>query len=274
VTDQLERRPLVDVLLTFDLDGETLWISRDEENLKRPIVLSQGAYGPKVGAWRILKLLERYGITSTFFVPGWIAERYGPLVEDILRRHHEIAHHGYLHEWPTNMGPQEERDKFELALETLRRITGRDPVGYRSPAWEFSAVTLKLLAEKHFLYSSNAMDSDAPYEHVIDGKPSGVIELPVSWTLDDAPHFLLSLTTPGRVVQNARQILEMWIDEFDGLVADGEPRVCVLTMHPQIIGRPSRVLMLENFIKHVRACPQAGFATCREAAERFKGAHR
>ncbi len=260
----------VQVLFTFDLDGETLWISRDKENLKRPVVLSQGAYGPKTGAWRILDLLDKYGISSTFFVPGWIAERYGALVEEILKRGHETAHHGYLHEWPDSMGPDEEREKFELGLATLQRITGRTPVGYRSPAWEFSAITLRLLVEKGFLYSSNFMDTDAPYEHLLDGKPCGVVELPVSWILDDAPHFLLSLTTPGRVVQNQRQVLEMWTDEFDGLLADGAPRTYVLTLHPQVIGRPSRILMLENLIRHIRMSPYAEFVTCRQAAEAYR----
>src|SRR5713101_5048974 len=85
-------------VLSFDVDGETAWIGRDFANLYRPGILSQGAYGPKVGVPRILEFLARRGLVATFFIPGWIAERYSSLVREIRAEGHEVGHHGYMHE--------------------------------------------------------------------------------------------------------------------------------------------------------------------------------
>ena len=265
-----EEKPKVYVMLTFDVDGETLWLSRDKVNPVGPVMRSQGAYGPKVGMPRILNLLKRYGIKSTFFVPGWVAEHYEKTCEQILQEGHEIGHHGYLHEWPNRSTPDEERDSFKLGFEHLSRIMGCKPAGYRSPGWEFSDITLDLLLENGFLYSSNMMDSDFPYEHKIDGRPTGLIELPVSWVLDDAAFFMFGITTSGYVIQNARQVLEIWIDEFDGLYMEGNGRVFVLTMHPQIIGRHSRLLMLEKLVQHICQKSDVSFSTGKELAESYK----
>jgi peptidoglycan/xylan/chitin deacetylase (PgdA/CDA1 family) len=263
----------IQILLTFDVDGETLWLSRDKVNPIGPVMRSQGAYGPKVAVPRILELLKEYDIKSTFFVPGWIADHYGQVCESILRGGHEVAHHGYLHEWPNRTPPEEEKDSFLRALRSLERITGRSPVGYRAPGWEFSDITLDLLLESGFLYSSNMMDGDAIYEHSRDGKPTGLIELPVSWVLDDAAYFMFGLTTSGYAIANARQVEEIWTDEFDGLLAENKNNVYVLTLHPQIIGRPSRLMMLERLIKHMRSKSGALFRTCQEAAGEYRGRH-
>ena len=262
----------IQIFLTFDVDGETLWLSRDKVNPVGPVMLSQGAYGPKVAVPRILELLKEYGIKSTFFVPGWTAERYGGMCESILRGGHEVAHHGYLHEWPNRTPAKEERESFLRAHRLLEKITGHAPVGYRAPGWEFSEITLDLLLEFGFLYSSNMMDSNTIYEHTRDGKPTGLIELPVSWDLDDAAFFMFGLTTSGYAIANARQVEEIWVDEFEGLLAEDNNNVYVLTLHPQIIGRPSRLMMLERLIKHMRRKSGARFLTCQEAARQYKQA--
>ena len=150
------------VMLSFDLDCETLWTSRDPKNAERPIVMSQGVYGWKVGCGRVLDLLERYGIRSTFFIPGLVIEQRPALIEDILRRGHEIAHHSYSHRWIVTLTPEEEREEMEKGIAAIERATGRKPRGYRSPAAEFSPITLGLLDEYGFSYSSNFFDDDSP----------------------------------------------------------------------------------------------------------------
>ncbi len=260
----------VDVLLTFDVDGETLWLSRDKVNPVGPVMLSQGAFGPKVAVPRILKLLRNFDIQSSFFVPGWIAEHYGSMCDSILKDGHEIGHHGYLHEWPNKTQGDEERESFRLGFEHLERVTGLRPMGYRSPRWEFSSETLDLLIENGFLYSSNMMDLETPYEHVVENRRTGLIELPVSWILDDAAFFMFGLTTSGYVIQNPRQVLEIWIDEFDGLYNEGNGKIFVLTMHPQIIGKCSRMMILEKLIEHIKSKPGVRFMTGKEAALAFK----
>ena len=91
------------VCLTFDLDAETAWISRDPANIGRLSVMSQGAYGPRVGVPLILDSLDRNRIRTTFFIPEWTVERWSEVVAEIHRRDHEVGHHGYLHEGKTRV---------------------------------------------------------------------------------------------------------------------------------------------------------------------------
>ena len=150
------------VLFTFDLDVETMWTSRDPKNAERPIIMSQGAYGWKVGLGRVLKLLNSYSVRATFFVPGLVIEQRPQVVDMILEKGHEIAHHSWSHKWIVNMSPEEEREEMSRGFEIIERTTGRPPAGYRSPAAEFSPITLELLQEYGFGYSSNYFDDDSP----------------------------------------------------------------------------------------------------------------
>ncbi|GAB5468455.1 MAG: polysaccharide deacetylase [Rhodospirillales bacterium] len=252
------------VMLTFDLDAETMWTARDRKNAERPIVLSQGAYGWKVGTPRILDLLDRYAIKGTFFVPGLVIEQRWRLAEEILARGHEIAHHSWSHAWIVSLSPEEEREEMERGIEIIERLTGSPPAGWRSPAAEFSPVTMDLLLEKGFRYSSNFFDDDSPYLHVVDEKVTDLIEFPFSWPLDDAPFFQYSITLPGRTLQPPSAALETWKAEFDTLYA--EDRAFTLAMHPQLIGRGSRLVALEGLIEHILQHDGVWFASCAEVA--------
>jgi peptidoglycan/xylan/chitin deacetylase (PgdA/CDA1 family) len=138
------------VLLTFDLDAESALLARDAANANRPVTLSRGQYGPRRGLPRLLELLRRQAIPATFFVPGWVVERYPAAVEAILRGGHELAHHGYTHVPPADQSPEEEEAALVSGIDCIRRASGRPPDGYRSPSWEFSAVTLDLLRHYGF----------------------------------------------------------------------------------------------------------------------------
>ncbi len=258
----------VPVLLTFDIDAETLWTARDPSNARRPVTLSQGSYGPRVGLPRIVALLEKYGITATFFVPGLTIERYPEAIRDLHERGHEIAHHMYSHKWLDDVEEPEERREFEQGLAAIEKITGQQARGFRSPAAEFSPNTLRLLLEYGFEYSSNFFDADAPYRHVVDGVKTNLVELPFAWVLDDAPFFLYSVRLMGRVMFPPSAVLENWIAEFDGIYA--EHGSFVLANHPQIIGRPSRIQMLEAFIQHARSFPNVWFGRCDEWVRRVR----
>ena len=252
------------VLFTFDLDVETMWTSRDPKNAERPIIMSQGAYGWKVGLGRILKLLNSYSVHATFFVPGLVIEQRPQVVDMILEKGHEIAHHSWSHKWIVNMSPEEEREEMSRGFEIIERTTGRPPAGYRSPAAEFSPITLELLQEYGFGYSSNYFDDDSPYLHVINGNLTDIVEYPFHWVLDDAPFFQYSITLPGRTMQAPSAVLEAWKMEFDMLYE--EDREFVLAMHPQIIGRPSRIKALEGLIQHIQKHDDIWFGRCDEVA--------
>jgi len=198
------------VCLTFDLDAETAWISRDPENLRRLAVMSQGAYGPKVGVPLLLDLLARNGLHATFFVPGWTAERYPDVVADIHRQGHEVGHHGYLHEALEGKTRDEEEEILVKGVRILEGITGQRPVGYRA-----------------------------------------LVELPTTWILDDGPYFAYGIRPPlYRQIYPPGTVLATWKDEFRGMHALSG--AFTLILHPQFIGRPSRVLMLQALIDYVR----------------------
>jgi peptidoglycan-N-acetylglucosamine deacetylase len=252
------------VLLTFDLDAELLWTARDPKNWQRQIALSQGAYGYREGVPRILNLLAKYGIRCTFFIPGMIVERNREVVEAVHAAGHEIANHSYSHRWLEGLTLEEEREEIEKTNGLIASVTGRKPLGYRSPAAEFSLNTMKLLLEHKFLYSSNFFDRDSPYKHVVNGKKTDLIEFPFAWVLDDAPFFLYSIQLVGRVMMPPSFVFEHWAAEFETLYL--ERKCFVLAMHPQIIGRPSRISLLERLIRHVRQFPGVWIARCDEVA--------
>jgi peptidoglycan/xylan/chitin deacetylase (PgdA/CDA1 family) len=251
------------VMLTFDFDAETLWISRDPENARRPGVLSQGAYGGKVGIPKILELLREEELRGTFFVPGWTAEKYLDRMEAIVKGGHEVGHHGYLHEWIDPDYPDKEREALEKGLESLKKTVGIKPAGYRSPAGETSANMIAMLSEYGFLYDSSLMDDINPYRHVLEDGSRGPIELPWHWSIDDAPYALFAIKNPRPIMTN-EHILSIWKQEFMEIYRWGG-LVNVLT-HPQIIGRPSRLAMLREFIAFVRRYPDVWFATGEEVA--------
>ena len=160
------------LFLTFDLDAETMWTGRDPAYAKRPILMSQGAYGWKVGTGRVLDLLDRYGIKATFFVPGLIIDQREALMEEILRRGHELAHHSYSHAWILNLSrPSRSARRWRRASSPSSVSAARAPRGWRSPAAEISSITMPMLVEYGFDYSSNFFDDDSPYLH--DGRGQG-----------------------------------------------------------------------------------------------------
>jgi len=258
------------VMLTFDFDAETLWISRDAANWRRPGVLSQGRYGGNVGVPRVLELLREEGLKGTFFTPGWTAEKYPDRMEAIVEEGHEVGHHGYLHEWIDPEFPDKEREALEKGLEALKKEVGVRPVGYRSPAGETSDNMIALLHEYGFVYDSSLMDDINPYRHVLaDSGGSGPIELPWHWSMDDAPYALFSIMNPRPIMTN-EHILNIWKQEFTEIYNWGG-LVNVVT-HPQIIGRPSRIAMLREFIAFMRRFPGVWFASGEEVARAWSEA--
>lgn len=256
------------LFLTFDLDAETMWTGRDPGNAKRPILMSQGAYGWKTGTPRILKLLERYGVTSTFFVPGEVIDKRPATIEAILNGGHEIAHHSYSHAWIVNLTPEQEREEMERGIESIVRATGQKPRGWRSPAAELSPISLPLLIEHGFTYSSNFFDADSPYLLEVEGRTTDIVELPFRWVLDDAPFFQYSITLPGRTMQAPSALWEAWRLEYDALFA--EDRMLMIGMHPQIIGQPSRLWVLEQLIQHALKRGRTWIARCDEMVEAMR----
>ena len=247
------------VLLTFDFDAES---SKEARGLTSPTPISQGQYGARVGLPRILELLARYNIQSTFFVPGVTVERYPDLVHKILTDGHEIGHHGYTHISPLKLSHEEERAQLEMGLAALQKVAAVRPTGYRSPAWDLSNHSIALFKEFGFEYESSLMGDDFHFYRVgnEDGSP-GLIEIPISWLLDDFVHF--EIVDNGAGLSSPAKVYEIWAGEFEGAYA--EQGVFCLTMHPQVIGRYPRIRMLEKLIQFMRGHAGVEFMTCADA---------
>lgn len=273
------------VLLTFDVDGECLWRCRDPENARRPVILSQGRYGPETGVPRILKMLKKYGVHATFFIPGFTVNQYPDLARQLVEEGHELGNHGWSHTYPDNMtGPEQEEQEYLDCSAIMEKVTGKRPKGYRSPAWEFSPSSIEILETKlpEIEYSSNMMDTERIRYLTINGRQSPLVELPIHWVLDDAAFWLYSVRTPGKCMQPLSAVSEYWREEFDALLEEfqeevretGDSDICfVLTCHPQIIGRPAKMKLLDSFVQHMNSTGAVEFMTGLEAARRFKETH-
>ncbi len=237
------------IMMTFDLDGESPWIHRDPALAERPLHMSMGAYGPKTGMPRILELLDRYAIKTCFFIPGWIVERYPALCEDIVGRGHEVGHHGYLHEKPFFLKDREEEEALLVkSLEIFKKILGAKPLGARAPSADPSRHTMDLLKKHGFVYHSNALDTDLPYCHETPHGP--LVEFPTAWCNNDAPFFLFSSVPPvGNGIWSQEDVWEIWSEEFEGMYAEGG--FFNWLGHPQVVGRPSRMRMVERLIQRI-----------------------
>jgi peptidoglycan/xylan/chitin deacetylase (PgdA/CDA1 family) len=253
------------VAFTFDFDAEEPWLAEYPDAEDKPGLLSQGTYGANVGVPAVLDVLDQNDVRATFFIVGRNAERHVGRAREIIAAGHEIAVHGYTHRSPLSLSREEEREELVRAKRILSNLGG-EAEGYRSPAWDFSPNTLELLMELGFVYSSNLMDEVKPYIH----PGTSVVELPVSWVLDDGAYWWFDPMGMTKVLPPPSHVREMWEEELLGIRDLGG--CCILTMHPQVIGRPARLRFLSSFIRFVKDLPDVWIATCGEIAERARSA--
>lgn len=244
--------------LSFDLDAISLWIARGATS---PTPVSRGEFGV-VGTRRILRLLDRFDLKATWFIPGHTLETYPALCQEIWDAGHEIGHHGWSHVSPVNLSLEEEESSLVRANETIRKLTGAYAVGYRSPAWDLSSNSVDLLIKHGFQYDSSMMADDyTPYlvrrgdviepdKASVFGPTTSLIEMPVSWSLDDFPHFEFTRTPVGILpgLMNANGVLDNWVEDFLYMKENLEWGAITYTFHPQVIGRGHRMRMLERLI--------------------------
>jgi peptidoglycan/xylan/chitin deacetylase (PgdA/CDA1 family) len=254
----------VAVALSFDVDNATMALSQGNLDYE---VLSRGEYGAVDGLPRILRLLDRQKVPASFFIPAVSALLHPDMVPAIMKPGmHEIGIHGWIHErLPVLNDEKEEQRLLDQSLETLTKLMGKRPVGYRAPSWKFSKYTLAQVVKAGFLYDSSLMASDDAYEVNLDGRPTGLVELPIERIVDDAPYF----GAADGSMPSTELVLGVFQSEFD--VAYDEGGLYVLTMHPHYTGHRSRVAMLDRLITHMKSKPGVWFATHEDIAKHLKG---
>ena len=254
-------RPIV--CMTFDFDALSGWIAR---GMTTPSPISRGDFGPNVALPRILALLRNYDVPTSWYIPGHTLETYPDQCRRVCDAGHEIGHHGWTHRPPASLTREQEEGELARANEQIRKLTGRHACGYRSPSWDLSPHSVELLLKHGFTYDSSMMGDDyTPYrvrqgdvieleKPAVFGKKTRLIEMPISWTLDDFPHFEYIRTPNGIMpgLMNANDVLANWVDDFMYLRDNLEWGVITYTFHPFVIGRGHRMLALEKLIRTLK----------------------
>lgn len=253
-------------MLCFDVDGETTALSENPELARRRTVMSQCEYGPKIGVPRLLGLLKHLDVPATFFVPAYIAEHHPKMMEAIVADGHEIGLHGYLHEKLAYLNEEEEEAILVKSIDILTKLTGTKPLGYRAPWFEVNLWTADLLKRHGIGYCASEMGDDVPYTHA-----NGVVEIPGQWLLEDWEQFAFNADPAwGFIPENCAKVYDLWWREFEAMHDFG---CCfVLTMHPWLSGRPSRVRLLEDLVDAMRDKGGVWFARGHEIAS-YVAAH-
>jgi peptidoglycan-N-acetylglucosamine deacetylase len=252
------------VALSFDMDAETGFLRSGQYS---PQPLSRGEYGPRVSVPRILKLLDKYSVPATFFIPTVTARLHPETIDAVLNaaQKHEIGVHGWVHERIADLAPQEERTLTHRAYDFWTQRLGHPPAGIRTPSWDFTSDTLAIIRELGFSYDSSLMGDDRPYEINADGNPTGLVEMPVEWILDDFSYYSYDRTANAYHRMGDNEVYEIYKAEFDGAYEEGT--LFVLTMHPFVSGHRSRIAQLDRLLAYIKSKPGVWFATHQDVAQ-------
>ena len=250
------------VALSFDSDHETSDLRDGGNSIGR---LAWGQYGNRVGVPRILKVLEKHGVKASFYVPAVTALLHPDEQRRVIAEGHEIGIHGWIHELNSVLPYEAERELMLRSADTLEKVSGVRPVGLRTPSWDFSRRTLEIEREMGLAYDSSLMADEDCYELLLDGAPTGVVELPVEWVRDDAVYFMMNRFSALRPYTPPGDVFDIFRRELDAAHAEGG--LFQLTMHPHVIGYRSRIWILDEIIRHAKAKEGVWFATHAEVVD-------
>ena len=257
-----------------------------------PLDISRGMFSGEVGTPRLVELFRRFGIRTTWFVPGHSIETFPEQIGQVVEAGHEIGIHGYSHENPIAMTAEQEEAVLDRCIELITQVSGRRPTGYVAPWWEFSPITNELLLKKGIKYDHSLMHHDFQPHYVrvgdrwtkidfgkkaeewmkplVRGQETDLIEIPASWYLDDLPPMMFIKAAPNsHGFVNPRHLEEMWRDQFDWVYREYDYAVFTMTIHPDVSGRPQVLMMLERLYGHIVRHPGVRFATFDEIADDF-----
>ncbi|MBT9386104.1 polysaccharide deacetylase [Pseudooceanicola sp. CBS1P-1] len=282
-----------EILVGFGIDVDAVagWLGSygGEDS---PDDISRGLFAGEVGAIRLLDMFDKFGIKTTWFIPGHSAETFPEQMKEVAKRGHEIGIHGYSHENPIAMTPEQEEAVLDKCIALITELSGQRPTGYVAPWWEFSNVTNELLLKKGIKYDHSLMHKDfEPYrvrvgdtwtkidytakpedwmKPLVRGEETDLIEIPANWYLDDLPPMMFIKKSPNsHGFVNPRDIEQMWQDQFDWVYENMDYAVFPITIHPDVSGRPQVLLMLERLFKHMKGHEGVRFVTMNEMADDY-----
>ena len=257
-----------------------------------PDDISRGLFAGEVGSLRLVRLFERFGIKTTWFIPGHSIETFPDQMRAVVEAGHEVGIHGYSHENPIEMTPEQEEAVLDKCIDLVTKLSGKRPTGYVAPWWEFSPVSNELLLKKGIKYDHSLMHKDfEPYyvrvgdswtkidyakqpqdwmKPLVRGEETDLIEIPANWHLDDLPPMMFVKKAPNsHGFVNPRDIEQLWRDQFDWVYREYDYAVFPITIHPDVSGRPQVLMMLERLYSHMVRHPGVKFVTMDEIADDF-----
>ena len=220
-------------------------------------------YGSRVGYWRITDLIEAHGVALTLNACGRALEVTPWIGADAARRGFEMCCHGWRWEPHAGMEEAAERALIARAVDTIRRVYGKPPVGWHTKS-SASVNTRRLLVEHGgFLYDSDAYNDDAPYYLDVGGRPHLV--LPYAFDTNDMRFFDRHAFVRGE------DFADYAIDAFDWLWGEGAhgPRMLSIGLHTRIIGRAARIGGLATLIRHMQSRGGVWFARREDIARHW-----
>lgn len=282
----------IQVCFNVHFDAVSLWIGSfgGEDS---PCDISRGVHAATVGTPRLLDLLNKYDITTTWNITGHSIESFPKESEMVVQAGHELGLHGYTHENPLAMTKEQEQAILNKTFDLVVDLCGKPPKGYSAPWWELSPNTIDLLLEKGIEYDHSLMENDhSPYYLRRDdswtkidysqpaetwmtpwkaGTETDLIEIPCSWYLDDAPPVMFVKKFPnshGWV--SPRSIGQMWTDQFDWVYRNCDYGIYNACLHPDASGHPQMLMMLERLIDHMRCHEGVRFVTLKQICDEFR----
>ncbi|BCS19650.1 polysaccharide deacetylase family protein [Aspergillus puulaauensis] len=278
----------------IDVDAVSGWINTCSGAPAGPTDVSRGIFGATVGIDRILKLLDKYGIKATWFVPGHSVESFPDQMNKVRDGGHEIGLHGYCHEFVATLGEQQQRDVMGKSIDVLTKFTGKKPRGWTAPAWDTSKQTVKVLEEFGIEYDHSFMHHDCQPYYVPNGEerwketnvqneastwmepmsritPSKIVEIPANWHLDDWPPFVVSFKGHASQGYVSPDVIEnLWKKQFDYFYREYDTFIFPMTIHPQVSGKPQVILMHENIIEYINSHEGVEWVTMEQMVDEFK----
>ena len=259
-----------------DIDAVSGWLNTTDGSPANPTNISRGIFGATTGLERLLALFKRHNITATFFVPGHTLESFPNHLAQVRDAGHEISLHGYTHEFPAQMSVEQEQAVLDRSIEVLTAFTGKKPLGYTAPAWATSKETIPMLAKAGIVYDHSFMHHDfQPYwapdtslssyvstdlsrpaedwmQPMSALKPSGVVEIPANWHVDDWPPLQPSPGRPGtHGYVDIESVERTWKEQFEFAYEEYDEFIFPISIHPQVSGKGHVMRMHERFIRWV-----------------------
>ncbi len=274
-----------------DVDAVAGWLG-SYAGEDSPDDISRGLFAGEIGVPRLLNLFKKYKLKTTWFIPGHSIETFPEQTQMVVEAGHEIGIHGYSHENPIAMTEQQEETILRRCIDLVEKVSGQRPTGYVAPWWEFSNVTNELLLKHGIKYDHSLMHNDfQPYyvrvgdswtkidysksadewmKPLVRGHETDLIEIPANWYLDDLPPMMFIKKSPNsHGFVNPRDIEQMWRDQFDWVYREYDYAIFVMTIHPDVSGRPQVLLAHERLIEYISNHEGVRWATANEIADDF-----